>query len=167
MKKAITVALAGVLAAATLAGCSPSPRVVTSVNGATLDEAVVQADTAAMAKITGEDPTEIRLTIVMIHSMGLAAQEVAKSSGVELTSQEKALVISQNKGMTAWKDTPEAQGFVNSYATYALARAKMGDNGFLAACSQLDVKLNPRYGNWVPSKCAVDGNPGSLSVASK
>lgn len=158
--------LAAVAAAAVLvAGCSPAPSVAAIVgNEEITNEFVDQVISDCQAAVGGEPLTGQ----VVVGNLTISAvfDAVAAEAGFEFTDDEVAMMLEQ-RGMDAatieMVSGTACMDFVRPVATSMLISSVVDEATLVAAVREIDVEINPRYGEWDPSTGAVGGS-GSLSV---
>ena len=156
-----------VAAAALFAGCSPMPSTAVQVGDVRISEAQVDRVVAG-CEAAGIGPDQVdRRTLVMSEILGAVAVEIATELGQTVTDEEALAVLRETAGDSPALNDPECARIAASGSKLQILVAKLGEDADIAQLQEMfegvDVKLNPRYGQWDPAGEGVTGT-GSMSV---
>ncbi|MGO4956585.1 hypothetical protein ACTQ49_04810 [Luteococcus sp. Sow4_B9] len=151
-------------ALALFAGCStPSAGVAFQVadNTVTMDQ--VNTSSAGCERLVQQQEGSLTGEIARMLLTGEVAQAVAEKTGTQITPamRSKALTALQGESLTADADCATA---VNGFADFAAINEAVGQEKVQSIIRGLDVKVNPRFGNWDSSTGTFSGTSGSLSM---
>jgi hypothetical protein len=159
------VALAGVVVLTLFAtGCAKAdPSVVAYVGTSTITQQQVDDAVEGVSTILQEGQAVSRAAIVnaMIH--GLIAEQVAAANKITITdSQRDALIKDSN--LAGLLQVPNGRPVAYDLADQQIVSAKVGSEAYLAAISEQQVTLNPRFGVLDPKeKLIIIDKSGSLA----
>ncbi|MBB1511879.1 hypothetical protein H5398_00345 [Tessaracoccus sp. MC1679] len=158
-----------VAAAALFAGCSPMPSTAVQVGDTRISEAQVDGVVASCESV-GIGPDQVdRRTLVMSEILGAVAVEIAADLDQTVTDEEALAVLRETAGESPALNDPECARIAAAGSKLQILVAKLGEDADIAVLQQMfedvDVDLNPRYGQWDPAGEGVTGT-GSMSVPS-
>lgn len=157
--------IAPIAAVVLLAGCSATPAVASKVDGTIIDEAAVTDASVGCDAVLDATANELRRDVVAVLTRGVIAVDLAKANGIDISQQTVESYLQQNQPALVNFYTNEDCGKVaTAIGQFEIVGAAMGQQGVLAAVSEYDVELNPRYGNWDAANVTFAGS-GSLSKA--
>ncbi len=141
------VALAGVVVITLFAaGCAKAdPSVVAYVGTSRITEQQVDDAVEGVSTILQEGQAVSRAAIVnsMIH--GLIAENVAAANKITITDGERDALIKKSN-LAGLLNVPKGRPVAYDLADQQIVSAKVGSAAYLAAVSQQQVTLNPRFG---------------------
>lgn len=152
--------LAPVVALAALVGCSPSPTVAADVAGTVITRADLDASYRGCASLGYDIPVNGILSLLVLSE---ALDVTAREAGVPLTDEEIAGAAAANPELAGPLSDEGCARAARTSVALGLLSQKMDPEKILAAVTAMDIRVNPRFGQWDPTKATVDGS-GSLSV---
>lgn len=155
------VAAAVAMAALALTGCATSPGAAVTVNGKSVSIAHFWDNVAACADITGASSDEIWRDIGTYTVRAEVARVIMEGRGIEFSEAELASIVQDGVGNHALAD-PTCKAVILGAAAWEMLSFRLGADQFDAAVREIDVEINPRYGNWDPTNGRASGS-GSLS----
>lgn len=159
-------AIASLAGLTLLAGCTmPDPSMAAEVGGKRISEAtltsVVEGCVAATQGRTGIDRGRVLAGLIR----GELAADALVQRKVDVT-ETQLTEIAQRQGAASLRDNPQCQIWVDAVSKIVIAAKTMGEQQFISSAQTVPVKLNPRYGGWVPASLEIAGS-GSLSQPSR
>lgn len=153
-----------VAALALVAGCgTPSGGTAFEVNGSDVAMQQVEDSAAACAKLIEQQPAVIRGEIGRMLLAGELADQLARTSGVEVTPAMQGASLDKLQGRPLLAD-PECGKAITGFANYAAVSEKLGATKLADGLGKLDVRVNPAFGAWDASRGTFTGGSGSLSM---
>lgn len=152
--------LAPVVALAALVGCSPSPSTAATVAGTEIPVSAVSAAVAGCAEI-GANVREAD-----------AVRWLVIREAVVATAAERDIVLDDEQIARAAKSDPtngvlatnaDCAQIAEGPAALNLLALQMDPQAIVAALTEVDVEVNPRFGTWQPADVNLGGS-GSMSV---
>ncbi len=157
VKALIALVVAGMLV---LSGCAgQNPNHAATIDGVALPVSEVEA-TLPVLKPYLQDPSVATVTGLLVTSR--VGAKIAQQEGLQFTAEERETASAASLPPDLAAD-PNLAGFVTDYVTTMLTSQKLGQEGFIAAASAIDVTVNPRFGSWDVTRLAVVPGTGSLS----
>jgi hypothetical protein len=156
-------AIVAVLATAGCARANPSVVAYVGSNGTVTQSEV---DTAVSGLSQTLKPGQQVATSAVINAMihGEIAQQIADAKNVTVTDAERDKLL-KGSNLAPLLDIPDAKQVAYDVADAQLVPSKVGSEAYLAAMKDIQVELNPRYGQLnTADKTIVDSTSGSLSV---
>ncbi|GAB2483079.1 hypothetical protein GCM10027030_16560 [Luteococcus sediminum] len=151
-------------ALALVAGCStPNGGTAFEVDGDRV--AMGQVDSAAdgCARVIKQDAAAVHGEVARMLLVGSIGQAIAEQTRTAITPAMRSEALAKLQGEQLLAD-PQCATAVNAFADYAAINQELGQQKVAQAVKGLDVKVNPRFGNWDASRGSFTGASGSLSV---
>lgn len=170
LKGLVPLAAAGA-AVALIAGCSPAPGTAAQVEDRTISLAAldetIESCIAAGAAWEGAPKRDILASMTLVQS----AYVIAEEHGFDITRQDAEVVVNSGQSAQAVDDHPACAEYEIDGAFLTLVLWELDTPEYLAELAELDVEVNPRFGEWFvnpqdPSNPYGIGGSGSLSVLS-
>jgi hypothetical protein len=158
------VALAGVAVTLFATGCANAdPSVVAYVGTSKITQQQVDDAVEGVSTILQEGQTVSRAAIVnaMIH--GLIAEQVAAANKITITDSQRDALI-KNSNLAGLLQVPQGRPVAYDLADQQIVSGKVGSEAYLAAVSDAQVTLNPRFGVLDPKqKLIITDRSASLA----
>lgn len=162
----VSRAAVSLAALALLAGCAtPSGSTAFSVDGNRTSNKQVDRAAAGCASVLGEDASQIRLQVGQFLLRGAVADAVISRDHLTISDAEIAAAESK-MGAAKLETDPDCAVAVKQFVRFAVVANKVKSDRLEATIRALDVKVNPAYGTWDPTRAAYTGESGSLSTQS-
>ncbi|WP_182113266.1 hypothetical protein [Actinotalea sp. JY-7876] len=149
----------GVAAALLLSGCAGDPSAAAVVDGRTITRAELEAAQADLAALSGEVPAGDLLTTMAVAPLYIDA---AAAEGVGVSADQARGVVAQSAAGGPGAERELADSTVEVFrmilAINALTAAPGGEEALAEvdeAARELDIEVNPRYGEFDPESGEV------------
>ena len=141
------VALAGVVVITLFAaGCAKAdPSVVAYVGSSRITQQQVDDAVEGVSSILQEGQTVSRAAIVNSLIHGLIADQVASANKITITDSERDALI-KTSNLAGLLLVPKGRPVAYDLADQQIVSGKVGSEAYLAAVSDAQVTLNPRFG---------------------
>lgn len=149
-----------VAALVVLAGCSPSPSTAANVAGTVITESALSETVDGCAEL---GVVQSRQTMLNVLVVGEVAKEAARLMGVQIDQAAIDEAAAADPQITALMANPGCAKAVETNLVVSLLVPKVDQQKLMDQIAGIDVKLNPRYGQWDPATASVGGS-GSVSV---
>lgn len=160
MKKAARTAVAGVaLAALALTGCATSPSNAATVEGVRIADSTVQQVAQGLVAASGAEASVMVRQATYDLVLGEASRQMAASTGTPVSAADQRAVLEQYPAAAAVAATPEGAPWGDAVTMAFVMQERLGVDQFLVELGELDITINPRYGQW-------DATRGTFSDAS-
>lgn len=155
-------AAAAVLISVGVAGCTPPAGVAVKVGSQTVTMDTYNADVANCSSLASSDTMTPREVIASTEVQGAIGEELLAKSGRTLTTRQRDALMASNQ-LSALSSHPACRAMGRRLVTlYAVAGTTPDAQTLIKAVKGIDVKVNPRLGDWYPDQLTVAGT-GSLS----
>lgn len=158
-------ALAGVVVITLFAAsCAQAdPSVVAYVGSSRITEQQVDDAVAGVSTILQEGQEVSRAAIVNSLIHGLIAEQVAAANKITITDGERAALI-KTSNLAGLLQVPKGRPVAYDLADQQIVSGKVGSEAYLAAVSDAQVTLNPRFGVLDPKqKLIITDKSASLA----
>ena len=158
-------ALAGVIVIALFAaGCTKAePNVVAYVGSSRITEQQVNDAVEGVSTILQEGQAVSRAAVVNSLIHGLIAEQVAAANKITITDGERAALI-KTSNLAGLLQVPKGRPVAFDLADQQIVSGKVGSEAYLAAVSNAQVTLNPRFGVLDPKqKLIITDKSASLA----
>jgi hypothetical protein len=158
-------ALAGVVVITLfVAGCAKAdPSVVAYVGSSRITEQQVDEAVEGVSTILQEGQAVSRAAIVNSLIHGLIAEQVAAANKITITDGERAALI-KTSNLAGLLQVPKGRPVAYDLADQQIVSGKVGSGAYLAAVSDAQVTLNPRFGVLDPKqKLIITDKSASLA----
>jgi hypothetical protein len=149
-------ALAGVVAVTLLVGgCAQAdPSVVAYVGTSRITQQQLDDAVDGVSSILqeGERVSSAAVVNAMIH--GLIAEKVAAANKITITDGERDALI-KNSNLAGLLKVPQGRPVAYDLADQQIVSGKIGSEAYLAAVSEQQVTLNPRFGVLDPQQKTI------------
>jgi hypothetical protein len=159
------LALAGVvLITLFAAGCAKAdPSVVAYVGSSRITQQQVDDAVQGVSSILQEGQAVSRAAIVNSLIHGLIAEQVAAANKITITDSERAALI-KTSNLAGLLQVPKGRPVAYDLADQQIVSGKVGSEAYLAAVSEAQVTLNPRFGVLDPKqKLIISERSASLA----
>lgn len=165
VRKSVRVAGAGlalVMAAAT-AGCSGNnPSDAAIVGGTSISQSEVDDNVAGLAEAFELDASRINArNVVGAMITGVQAEQIAAENDITITNAQRDQSLVTDETGAQLLRVPDAKELAYDLADAQIVAQQIGAEKFTERAQQIEVKLNPRYGNFEQGQ--MTGETGSLS----
>lgn len=151
-------------ALALVAGCStPNGGTAFEVDGDRVAMDQVDSSADGCARVIKQDASALHGEVARMLLVGSIGRAVAEQAHTAITPAMRSEALARLQGDQLLAD-PQCATAVNAFADYAAINQKLGQAKVAKAVKDLDVKVNPRFGNWDASRSSFTGASGSLSV---
>ena len=160
--------LAGVVAVTLfVGGCAKAePSVVAYVGTSRITQQQLDDAVGGVSSILQEGQTVSSAAVAnaMIH--GLIAEKVAAANKITITDSERDALI-KNSNLAGLLEVPQGRPVAYDLADQQIVSSKLGSEAYLAAVSEQQVTLNPRFGVLDPrQKTIITDQSASLAEPS-
>lgn len=168
LKGLVPLAAAGA-AVVLIAGCSPAPGLAAQVEDRTISlaalEETIESCTEAGAQWATVPDQEILSSLVLMQS----AKALSDQNQLGITDEDATLSFQQNPGAARMADFEACWEYNRDSVFFSAVLEELTVPTFLEQLAELDVQLNPRFGEWQvnptdPQNPVGIGGSGSLSV---
>lgn len=165
VNKTVRVACAGlalVMAAAT-AGCSGNnPSDAAIVGGTSITQSDVDRNVDGLAEAFKLDASRINArNVVGAMITGLQAEQIAAENNITITNGQRDASLATDETGAQLLQVPDAKELAYDLADAQIVAQQIGVEQFTQRAKEINVKLNPRYGNFEQGQ--MTGETGSLS----
>ena len=152
--------LVPVAALVALVGCSPSPTTAADVEGTIISEDVLSQAVDGCAELGIELPRNEMLRTLVI---GQVVRSVAENNGVSMDQERIDRAAAGDPEIMHLMGNDGCAKAVETNVLLGLVAEDIEEAKFMEEVMDLEVEVNPRYGDWDPEQATVGGS-GSLSV---
>jgi hypothetical protein len=159
------VALAGVVVITLFAaGCAKAdPSVVAYVGSSRITQQQVDDAVEGVSSILQEGQAVSRAAVVNSLIHGLIAEQVATANKITITDSERDALI-KTSNLAGLLRVPKGRPVAYDLADQQIVSGKVGSEAYLAAVSDAQVTLNPRFGVLDPKeKLIITDKSASLA----
>ncbi len=148
-----------------LVGCSPSPTTAAEVGDTTISTSRVQDVVMACPDVQGSEITESVALTMLVRTELL--RTVGAQHGLDITDAQMLSALKQDEATGGFLQGQPgcADLFKPEVGSMMLSEVIPGEQA-LKELQEVDVQLNPRFGEWQSAEAVVAGS-GSLSVPSQ
>lgn len=155
-------AAAALACLAGMAGCTPSGSVAVKAGGQTVTMDTYNDDVAQCSALASSQTMSPREVIASTEVQGAIGEELLARSGRTLTTEQRDALMARDQ-LSALTAHPACRDMGRRLvALYTVAGTTPDAQTLIKAVKGIDVKVNPRLGDWYPEQLAVAGT-GSLS----
>lgn len=149
--------LAAGAAVALVAGCSPSPANAAVINGQNIRESKVDATIEGCMSVGAmtEGP-DLRRAVVENLIVMEGSHEVARQQDLDISESSINEMVQGNPGLAAYMDDEACGDYIRGDANTFLVLQEVDPQTFLEAMHDMDIQVNPKYGQW-----STDPTPGA------
>lgn len=161
------VAAGAILVAVTLTGCSRPPSAAAIVEGQRISDATV-GESATVLSGMGvlSDPSTAPSSAAWYLVVGNASMLIAEKEGVTVTDGDLDQVIAQDSRLQSAASTPEGSTLATAIAQQVFVLQAVGQDTYLQDLGQLDIEINPRYGQWDPTTYQIVSSSLATDISS-
>jgi hypothetical protein len=159
------VAVAGVVVITLFAaGCGKAdPSVAAYVGTSRITQQQVDDAVEGVSSILQEGQEVSRAAVVNSLIHGLIAEQIAADHKITITDSERAALI-KNSNLAGLLQAPKGRPVAYDLADQQIVSDKVGSEAYLAAVSEAQVTLNPRFGVLDPKqKLIITDKSASLA----
>jgi hypothetical protein len=161
-------ALAGVLAFTLFAGgcANAEPSVVAYVGTSRITQQQLDDAVEGVSSIVQEGQRVSNAAVINALIHGLIAEKVAAANKITITDSERDALI-KNSNLAGLLEVPQGRPVAYDLADQQIVSGKLGSEAYLAAVSEQQVTLNPRFGVLDPrQKTIITDQSASLAEPS-
>ncbi len=153
----LTHVLAAGAAVALVAGCSPSSATAAVVNGQNIRESTVEAIMEGCVAVgaMSEGP-DLRRGVVENLIVIEGAHEVARQNDLDIAETDITELLQTNPALATFLEDEACGDYIRGDANTFLVLQQVDSQQFLQTLHEMDIQVNPRYGQWT-----TDPEPGS------
>ncbi len=163
--KRVRLACAGLVLAmaAATAGCSGNnPSDAAIVGGTSITQSDVDRNVEGLAEAFELDPSRINArNVVGAMITGLQAEQIAAQNNITITDGQRDASLATDETGAQLLRVPDAKRLAYDLADAQIVAQQIGAETFTEQAKEINVRLNPRYGNFEQGQ--MTGETGSLS----
>ena len=146
------------------AGCAKAdPSVAAYVGTSRITQQQVDDAVEGVSSILQEGQEVSRAAVVNSLIHGLIAEQIATDNKITVTDSERAALI-KNSNLAGLLQVPKGRSVAYDLADQQIVSGKIGSEAYLAAVSEQQVTLNPRFGVLDPTqKLIITDKSASLA----
>lgn len=167
MKFRARAAICLVFLTALLAGCSGTSGTAAQVGDSTVsasDVAKLQAGCDKASEAAGIPIKASKYEMINWLVSGKIGQQIAKSTDVSVSESEQLdFLRAQNSAVQALMNEADCRAGLMEVAYFSQVMTKLQASGKQPNLPNLEVKVNPRFGQWDSRQNLIVENPGTLA----